>query len=250
MAFHHHMGTIVETDDEIDALMARTGEAVGLLFDTGHCAFSGGDPKALLQRHVRRVVHVHCKDVRPAMLTRARAEDMSFMGAVVEGIFTVPGDGSIDYAALLEMLADNGYEGWLVVEVNRDPAKAHPLTYATMATAISTVSPRCRLQGRRRAAKVTASNPSCKRHARGAVRYGVVEKSFSGPKALRGLDLSLPDGRSSPCWGRGWGKTTLGLAGLETSDLGPLLIATDVTRLQPRDRDIAMVFQTYALYPT
>ena len=132
MAFHHHMGTIVETDAEIDALMARTGEAVGLLFDTGHCAFSGGDPKALLQRHVRRVVHVHCKDVRPAMLTRARAEDMSFMGAVVEGIFTVPGDGSIDYTALLKMLADNGYEGWLVVEAEQDPAKAHPLKYATM----------------------------------------------------------------------------------------------------------------------
>jgi inosose dehydratase len=132
MAFHHHMGTIVETDDEIDALMARTGEAVALLFDTGHCAFSGGDPKALLQRHVRRVVHVHCKDVRPAMLARARAEDMSFMGAVVEGIFTVPGDGSIDYAALLKMLADNGYKGWLVVEAEQDPAKAHPLTYATM----------------------------------------------------------------------------------------------------------------------
>jgi inosose dehydratase len=132
MAFHHHMGTIVETDAEIDQLMARTGEAVGLLFDTGHCAFSGGDPKALLTRHVGRVVHVHCKDVRPSMLKRARAEDMSFMGAVVEGIFTVPGDGSIDYAVLLKMLADAGYQGWLVVEAEQDPAKAHPLAYATM----------------------------------------------------------------------------------------------------------------------
>lgn len=132
MAFHHHMGTIVETDDEIGRLMAGSGEAVGLLYDTGHCLFSGGDPEALLRRHVGRVVHVHCKDVRPDVLKRARALDMSFMGAVMEGIFTVPGDGSIDYLTLLRVLADNDYAGWLVVEAEQDPAKAHPLTYATM----------------------------------------------------------------------------------------------------------------------
>jgi inosose dehydratase len=132
MAFHHHMGTIIETDAEIDRLMAGTGEAFGLLYDTGHCMFSGGDPKALLQRHVGRVVHVHCKDYRPDVLARARAEDMSFMGAVMEGIFTVPGDGAQDYLTLLKILADNGYAGWLVVEAEQDPAKAHPLTYATM----------------------------------------------------------------------------------------------------------------------
>lgn len=132
MAFHHHMGTIVETDAEIDALMAHTGEAVGLLYDTGHCAFSGGDPDALLGRHIGRVVHVHCKDVRPAMLARARAEDMSFMDAVLAGIFTVPGDGAILYDRLLPKLADAGYAGWLVVEAEQDPGKAHPLTYASM----------------------------------------------------------------------------------------------------------------------
>jgi inosose dehydratase len=132
MAFHHHMGTIVETDAEIDALMAHTGEAVGLLYDTGHCAFSGGDPVALLDRHLGRVVHVHCKDVRPDVLARARAEDMSFMAAVLAGIFTVPGDGSIPYDRLLPKLAQAGYDGWLVVEAEQDPAKAHPLTYASM----------------------------------------------------------------------------------------------------------------------
>ncbi|KAA3452371.1 myo-inosose-2 dehydratase [Mesorhizobium sp. SARCC-RB16n] len=132
MAFHHHMGTIVETDHEIGRLMAGSGQAVGLLYDTGHCVFSGGDPETLLRRHVGRVVHVHCKDVRPDVLKRARALDMSFMGAVMEGIFTVPGDGSIDYLTLLRLLADNGYAGWLVVEAEQDPAKAHPLTYATM----------------------------------------------------------------------------------------------------------------------
>jgi inosose dehydratase len=132
MAFHHHMGTIVETDAEINALMDHTGEAVGLLYDTGHCAYAGGDPDALLARNIGRVVHVHCKDVRPDVLAKARAENWSFMDAVLAGIFTVPGDGVIPYAKLLKRLADHGYAGWLVVEAEQDPAKAHPLTYATM----------------------------------------------------------------------------------------------------------------------
>ncbi len=132
MAFHHHMGTIVETDAEVGLLMKHTGEAVGLLYDTGHSVFSGGDPLNLLKKHVRRVVHVHCKDARKAVLERARRDDMSFMGAVMEGIFTVPGDGFIDYPAILRVLAEADYSGWLVVEAEQDPKKAHPLTYATM----------------------------------------------------------------------------------------------------------------------
>jgi inosose dehydratase len=131
MAFHHHMGTIVETDREIDSFMASTGEAVGLLFDTGHCLFAGGDPRSLLRRHLDRVVHFHCKDVRKPVLEKARANDMSFMAAVMEGIFTVPGDGSVDFLSLLKPLAERGYDGWLVVEAEQDPSKAHPLTYAT-----------------------------------------------------------------------------------------------------------------------
>lgn len=131
MAFHHHMGTIVETDDEIARLMSHTGPAVGLLYDTGHCAFSGGDPLAMLRDHAARVVHVHCKDVRPAMLAKARREDMSFMAAVLDGIFTVPGDGALDFVPLLRLLAERDYTGWLVVEAEQDPAKAHPLTYAS-----------------------------------------------------------------------------------------------------------------------
>jgi inosose dehydratase len=126
------MGTIVETDAEIDRLMAATGPAVGLLFDSGHCLFAGGDPAALLRRHLRRVVHVHCKDVRRPMLDRARAEDMSFMGAVLDGIFTVPGDGCIDFLALLRLLRERDYAGWLVVEAEQDPRKAQPLTYARL----------------------------------------------------------------------------------------------------------------------
>ncbi|MGX5847507.1 myo-inosose-2 dehydratase [Mesorhizobium sp. PL10] len=131
MAFHHHMGTIVETDDEVGRLMATTGKSVGLLFDTGHCLFSGGDPASLLHRHLDRVVHFHCKDVRAAVLEKARREDMSFMAAVMEGIFTVPGDGSVDFLALLKPLAKRGFEGWIVVEAEQDPTKANPLTYAT-----------------------------------------------------------------------------------------------------------------------
>jgi inosose dehydratase len=132
MAFHHHMGTIIQTDREVDRLMAETGESVGLLYDTGHCLFAGGDPASLLANHIARVVHVHCKDVRPAILARALAEDMSFMAAVLEGIFTVPGDGCIAYLPLLQRLHTHGYQGWLVVEAEQDPRKAHPLTYATM----------------------------------------------------------------------------------------------------------------------
>ena len=132
MAFHHHMGTIVETNAEVGLLMQHTGQAVGLLYDTGHSAFSGGDPMALLKAHIARIVHVHCKDTRAGMVDKARATDMSFMGAVMEGIFTVPGDGTIDYPAILRVLHDAGYAGWLVVEAEQDPRKAHPLTYATM----------------------------------------------------------------------------------------------------------------------
>jgi len=132
MAFHHHMGTIVETDAEVDRLMASTGPAVGLLYDCGHCVFSGGNPVAMLRRHVARVVHVHCKDARKDLLQKARATDESFMQAVLDGVFTVPGDGFIDFPTLLATLHEAGYEGWLVSEAEQDPAKAHPLTYARL----------------------------------------------------------------------------------------------------------------------
>jgi len=132
MAFHHHMGTVVETDPEVDLLMQHTGSSVGLLFDSGHSIFSGGDPVALARRHAKRIVHVHCKDSRKPILEAARKRDQSFMGAVLDGIYTVPGDGFIDYPTILKVLHDAGYQGWLVVEAEQDPKKAHPLTYAKM----------------------------------------------------------------------------------------------------------------------
>ena len=132
MAYHHHMGTVVETEAEIDRLMRSTGESVGLLLDTGHLAYAGADPAAVARRHIARIDHVHCKDVRPAVLTTMRERDRSFLDAVVEGVFTVPGDGAVDFSAVLDVLKAARYRGWLVVEAEQDPAQANPLTYARM----------------------------------------------------------------------------------------------------------------------
>ncbi len=130
LAYHHHMGTVVETAADIDRLMAVTGPAVGLLLDTGHLTYAGADPAAVARRHARRINHVHCKDVRAAVLQRERAVDASFLDAVVDGVFTVPGDGTVAFDPVLAALRDVGYAGWLVVEAEQDPATAHPLTYA------------------------------------------------------------------------------------------------------------------------
>ncbi len=131
LAYHHHMATVVETDDEIDALMAASGPEVGLLVDTGHSAYAGGDWLAMTERHASRVVHVHCKDIRPDVLHQARAGDLSFLDAILAGVFTVPGDGCIDYDAFAATLARIGYSGWVVVEAEQDPVKAPPYAYAT-----------------------------------------------------------------------------------------------------------------------
>jgi len=132
MAYHHHMGTVVESEAEIERLMRSTGESVGLLLDTGHLAYAGADFAAVAKRHIARINHVHCKDVRADVLAAMRRDDRSFLDAVVEGVFTVPGDGAVDFAAVLGVLKTAGYQGWLVVEAEQDPAKAHPLTYARM----------------------------------------------------------------------------------------------------------------------
>jgi inosose dehydratase len=132
LAFHHHMGTVVQTEAEIDRLMANTDDDVGLLLDTGHLAFAGGDPVAVARRHGARIVHVHCKDVRTDVLAGVLRDDRSFLRAVLDSVFTVTGDGSIDFAAVLRELQGAGYAGWLVVEAEQDPAKAHPLTYARL----------------------------------------------------------------------------------------------------------------------
>jgi inosose dehydratase len=131
LVYHHHIGTVVESEAEIDRLMTATGDGVGLLLDTGHLAFAGANPAALARRYGQRIAHVHCKDVRNDVVARVRAGDASFL-AVLDGVFTVPGDGCIDFGEVLAALAAAGYRGWLVVEAEQDPAKAPPLAYARL----------------------------------------------------------------------------------------------------------------------
>lgn len=131
LVYHHHMGTLVQTRDEIDVLMERTRD-VRLLVDTGHLTFADADPAGVLRDHIARVGHVHLKDVRAHVLMRARSEHHSFSTAVRAGVFTVPGDGNINFAPLFELLGQHGYRGWLVVEAEQNPERAHPLHYARM----------------------------------------------------------------------------------------------------------------------
>ena len=131
---HHHMGTVVQTVDEIDRFMAETDPRyVGLLFDSGHLTFAGIDPVPVLKKYIGRVGHVHLKDVRLSIRDQARAEGWSFLQAVRNGVFTVPGDGDVDFAPIFDILAENNYEGWVVVEAEQDPAKANPFEYAVKA---------------------------------------------------------------------------------------------------------------------
>ena len=130
LAYHHHMGAYCESPQDLATLMKLTTNNVGLLFDTGHITFAGGNALAELARHVGRVVHVHCKDVRESVMHKARNNDQSFLNSVLDGVFTVPGDGMIDFEPILGLLAENNYQGWLVVEAEQDPAVAPSFEYA------------------------------------------------------------------------------------------------------------------------
>jgi len=130
LAFHHHMGTVIEKAAEVDRLLSGTPDTVGLLFDTGHFTFAGDDPAAVSRKWAKRINHVHTKDVRPDVLKRALAERWSFLDSVINGVYTVPGDGCIDFEAALRPVAEAGYSSWIICEAEQDPAKAHPLTYA------------------------------------------------------------------------------------------------------------------------
>jgi inosose dehydratase len=134
LVYHHHMGTIVESPHEIDLLMAHTGAATRLLFDTGHCYFGGGDPAAVATRHMGRVSHIHAKNVRPAIMREVRDGNLSFLEGVRRGVFTVPGDpeGGVDFAPVLRTAAEHGYQGWLVIEAEQDPAVREPFRYQSL----------------------------------------------------------------------------------------------------------------------
>lgn len=134
LVYHHHMGTVVETPDEIDLFMANTGPATKLLFDTGHCYFGGGDPNKVVAQHISRVAHIHAKNVRPEIMAQVRDQRLSFLEGVRRGVFTVPGDdeGAVAFEPVLKIAAEHGYSGWLVIEAEQDPALRDPLTYQTM----------------------------------------------------------------------------------------------------------------------
>jgi inosose dehydratase len=134
LTYHHHMGTGVQTAAEIDRLMENTDpEYLGLLYDTGHLVFSGEDHLAVLKKWIKRIGHVHLKDMRPDIRETAVEEKWSFLKAVKEGVFTVPGDGGVDFAPVFAALKKVKYSGWWVVEAEQDPAKANPLEYAIKA---------------------------------------------------------------------------------------------------------------------
>ena len=136
LCFHHHMGTVVETAEETGRMLHETDpEAVFLCYDTGHFTFAGENPLTMLEKYASRVGHVHLKDMRRAVVDRVKPEGWSFLKAVREGAFTVPGDGCVDFDPILKLLSEAGYEGWLLVEAEQDPAKANPLEYAMKARA-------------------------------------------------------------------------------------------------------------------
>jgi len=134
LCFHHHMGTVVQTVEETDRLMQMTDpDLVYLCYDTGHFTFAGEDPLVILRKYPERIGHVHLKDVRTDIRDQAKADHLSFLNAILRGVFTVPGDGDTDFAPVFRILSDTGYQGWLLVEAEQDPDVADPLKYAIQA---------------------------------------------------------------------------------------------------------------------
>ncbi|MBV1702228.1 MAG: myo-inosose-2 dehydratase [Hyphomicrobiales bacterium] len=133
LVYHHHMGTIIYSREDIENFMANTGPSVHLLLDTGHATWGGCDPAELARTYRNRISHVHCKDVRAHIRAKSQAGDWSFLDSVLGqgdelGIYTVPGDGMVDFASVFAEL--KGYDGWVVVEAEQDPKKAPALAYA------------------------------------------------------------------------------------------------------------------------
>ena len=130
LSYHHHMAAAIETEEEVDLFMKHSGAGIPLLFDAGHMAFAGGDVLRVIDKHHKRISHVHTKDVRMDVINKLDRTKESFLDAVVKGAFTVPGDGSLDFEAIVKKLASYGYEGWFVVEAEQDPKVSPPLEMA------------------------------------------------------------------------------------------------------------------------
>lgn len=134
LTYHHHMGTVVQDEDEVERMMEETdAKYVSLLFDTGHFKYCGADPLKMVQKYAGRIKHVHLKDIRPEVVEKVKKEDLSFLEGVRQGTFTIPGDGCIVFEPIFRVLEENGYEGYMVVEAEQDPARANPLEYAIRA---------------------------------------------------------------------------------------------------------------------
>jgi len=134
LTYHHHMGTGVQLPNEIDKLMELTDpNLVYLLYDTGHLVFAGCDTLETAKKYAKRIRHIHLKDVRREVLKECKAQELSFLKAVKRGVFTVPGDGMIDFKPIFKVFEESGYSGWMVVEAEQDPAKANPFEYALKA---------------------------------------------------------------------------------------------------------------------
>ena len=130
MSYHEHMGTIIQSEEDVNKFMEKTNDKTFLLYDTGHLFFAQADYNEILKKYISRINHVHCKDIRKNILEKSLNEDFSFRKSFLEGVFTVPGDGCIDYKPLMKILFENKYSDWLVIEAEQDPAKANPFEYA------------------------------------------------------------------------------------------------------------------------
>ena len=130
MSYHEHMGTIIQSEEDVNKLMDMTNENTFLLYDTGHLMFAQANYERVLKNHISRINHVHCKDIRNEVFLNSIKDDLSFRESFLNGVFTVPGDGCIDYDPLIKILFEENYQKWLIIEAEQDPKKANPLEYA------------------------------------------------------------------------------------------------------------------------
>lgn len=130
MSYHEHMGTIIQTENDVDRFMNSTNQNTFLLYDTGHLLFAEANYERVLKNYISKINHVHCKDIRKNILENSLKNDLSFRESFLEGVFTVPGDGCIDYEPLFKILYENNYDKWLIIEAEQDPKKANPLEFA------------------------------------------------------------------------------------------------------------------------
>jgi len=130
MSYHEHMGTIIQTENDVDRFMNNTNQNTFLLYDTGHLLFAEANYERVLRNYISKINHVHCKDIRQNILKNSLKNDLSFRESFLDGVFTVPGDGCIDYEPLFKILHENNYDKWLIIEAEQDPKKANPLEFA------------------------------------------------------------------------------------------------------------------------